>query len=156
MMDQEIIFLVEESPEGGYEARALGHSIFTEADTCEDLKRRGREESARRAPSATVERLSVSYFDGGLARTADGTIGLLTAYSRGLYSTEWVRIEQHSASACRIRRYKTEQADTQLTSGGVNTISSIPQPHEPDCHYLPGSRFGPFRHGAYRGRGLGG
>jgi len=38
MMDKEIIFLVEESPEGGYEARALGHSIFTEADTYADLK----------------------------------------------------------------------------------------------------------------------
>jgi len=38
VMEKEIIFLVEESPEGGYEARALGHSIFTEADTYEDLK----------------------------------------------------------------------------------------------------------------------
>ena len=38
-MDQEVIFLVEESPEGGFEARALGHSIFTEAETLEDLKR---------------------------------------------------------------------------------------------------------------------
>ena len=28
----EIIFLVEEAPEGGYTARALGASIFTEAD----------------------------------------------------------------------------------------------------------------------------
>lgn len=37
-MDKEIIFLVEESPEGGYEGRALGYSIFTEADTYEDLK----------------------------------------------------------------------------------------------------------------------
>ena len=37
-MDKEIMFLVEESPEGGYEARALGYSIFTEADTYEDLK----------------------------------------------------------------------------------------------------------------------
>ena len=37
-MDEEIIFLVHESDEGGYEAKALGHSIFTEADTCEDLK----------------------------------------------------------------------------------------------------------------------
>jgi hypothetical protein len=34
----EIIFLVEEAPEGGYTARALGHSIFTEADTWEELK----------------------------------------------------------------------------------------------------------------------
>lgn len=38
-MDTEIIFLVEESPEGGFEARSLGHSIFTEAETFEDLKR---------------------------------------------------------------------------------------------------------------------
>ena len=34
----EIIFSVEESPEGGFEARALGHSIFTQADTIEELR----------------------------------------------------------------------------------------------------------------------
>ena len=34
----EIIFAVEESPEGGFEARALGHSIFTQADTVEELR----------------------------------------------------------------------------------------------------------------------
>lgn len=34
----EIIFLVEESPEGGYIAKALGVGIFTEADTYEALK----------------------------------------------------------------------------------------------------------------------
>ncbi len=33
----EIIFLVEEAPEGGYVARALGESIFTEADDLENL-----------------------------------------------------------------------------------------------------------------------
>jgi hypothetical protein len=33
----ELIFLVEEAPEGGYVARALGESIFTEADTVEEL-----------------------------------------------------------------------------------------------------------------------
>ena len=33
----ELIFLVEESPEGGYTARALGESIFTEADSLVDL-----------------------------------------------------------------------------------------------------------------------
>ena len=38
-MNKEIIFMVEESPEGGYQARALGHDIFTEADTFEGLKR---------------------------------------------------------------------------------------------------------------------
>ncbi len=35
---KEIIFLVEDSPEGGYEARALGHSIFTDGDDLEQLK----------------------------------------------------------------------------------------------------------------------
>jgi len=34
----EIIFLVEPDPEGGYTAKALGHSIFTEADTWDELK----------------------------------------------------------------------------------------------------------------------
>jgi hypothetical protein len=33
----EIIFLVDEAPEGGYQARALGESIFTEADDLESL-----------------------------------------------------------------------------------------------------------------------
>jgi len=37
-MESEIIFLVEEAPEGGYQARALGYSIFTEADTVEQLR----------------------------------------------------------------------------------------------------------------------
>ena len=33
----EIIFIVEEAPEGGFTARALGASIFTEADRYDDL-----------------------------------------------------------------------------------------------------------------------
>ena len=33
----EILFLVEEAPEGGFTARALGESIFTEADDLESL-----------------------------------------------------------------------------------------------------------------------
>jgi hypothetical protein len=33
----ELIFLVEEAPEGGYTARALGESIFTEADDLSSL-----------------------------------------------------------------------------------------------------------------------
>lgn len=43
MREKEIIFLVEESPEGGYEARALGHAIFTEADSFEELKKQVRD-----------------------------------------------------------------------------------------------------------------
>ena len=34
----EIIFLVEETNEGGYQARALDYSIFTDAETMDDLK----------------------------------------------------------------------------------------------------------------------
>ena len=34
----EIIFLVEESDEGGYVAKALGVSIFTQAETLPELK----------------------------------------------------------------------------------------------------------------------
>lgn len=37
-MEKEIIFLVEEAAEGGFQAKALGHSIFTEANTFEELK----------------------------------------------------------------------------------------------------------------------
>lgn len=34
----EIIFLVEDAVEGGYSARALGESIFTEADDLDGLR----------------------------------------------------------------------------------------------------------------------
>ena len=37
-MDKEIVFFVEESIDGGYEARALGHPIFTEAGSLEEIK----------------------------------------------------------------------------------------------------------------------
>ena len=37
-MTNEIIFHVSDSPEGGFEAQALGHSIYTEADTVEELR----------------------------------------------------------------------------------------------------------------------
>ena len=39
----ELIFLVEEAPEGGFTARALGHSIFTEAETVERLREQVRD-----------------------------------------------------------------------------------------------------------------
>jgi predicted RNase H-like HicB family nuclease len=35
---EEIFFLIEETPEGGYTARALGESIFTQAETIEEIK----------------------------------------------------------------------------------------------------------------------
>lgn len=38
MTASEVIFAVEESAEGGFEARALGHPIFTQAETLEELR----------------------------------------------------------------------------------------------------------------------
>jgi hypothetical protein len=39
----EIVFVVEQAPEGGYTARAVGESIFTEADDLAQLHERARE-----------------------------------------------------------------------------------------------------------------
>ena len=38
MPDSEIVFQVRESPKGGYSARVVGYSIFTDGDDGEDLK----------------------------------------------------------------------------------------------------------------------
>lgn len=38
-MKTEILFVIEDSPEGGFIARAFGHSIFTEGDSLEDIKK---------------------------------------------------------------------------------------------------------------------
>jgi hypothetical protein len=39
----ELIFVVEEDPEGGYTARALGEAIFTESDDLDGLHERVRD-----------------------------------------------------------------------------------------------------------------
>ena len=39
----EIIFVIEEAPEGGFTARALGESIFTEAETLNTLRQQVRD-----------------------------------------------------------------------------------------------------------------
>jgi len=39
----ELIFMIEESLEGGFTARALGESIFTEAETLEELRQQVRD-----------------------------------------------------------------------------------------------------------------
>ena len=38
MPQSEIIFAVQESLEGGFEAKALSHSIYTEAETLDELR----------------------------------------------------------------------------------------------------------------------
>ena len=39
----ELIFVVEEAPEGGFIAKALGEAIFTEADKIDELKKNVKE-----------------------------------------------------------------------------------------------------------------
>ena len=36
---EEIFFIIEDEPEGGYTAHALGHSIITQGETIEDIKK---------------------------------------------------------------------------------------------------------------------
>lgn len=43
MRPAEIIFEVTEAPDGGYDARALGYSIFTQGDDWNDLKQMARD-----------------------------------------------------------------------------------------------------------------
>jgi hypothetical protein len=40
---EEMIFMVEVAPEGGFTAKALGASIFTEAETLEELREQVRD-----------------------------------------------------------------------------------------------------------------
>ncbi|MBS1657390.1 MAG: hypothetical protein K1X63_07895 [Chitinophagales bacterium] len=42
-MKSEIIFLVEEAPEGGYTAKALGEGIFTEGESLIEIKKNVKE-----------------------------------------------------------------------------------------------------------------
>jgi len=42
-VEREVIFLVEEEPEGGYAAKALGHAVFTQADSINELRRNVKE-----------------------------------------------------------------------------------------------------------------
>ena len=49
-MATEIVFLVEEDPDGGHTARAVGESIFTQADDTETLRKMVRDAVACHFP----------------------------------------------------------------------------------------------------------
>ena len=55
----EIIFLIEEAVEGGFTARALGESIFTEAETLDTLRQQVRD-AVREQRAREVDRLPAS------------------------------------------------------------------------------------------------
>ena len=56
------VFSVRKSPEGGYEARAVGFSIFTQADTMEQLRANVRE--AVRCHFGEAAKLPVIHLEG--------------------------------------------------------------------------------------------
>ena len=56
-----LIFIVEEAPEGGFTARALGASIFTEADDLADLHNQVR--NAVRCHFEEAERTKIIQLD---------------------------------------------------------------------------------------------
>lgn len=58
----EIIFVIEESPEGGYNARALGESIFTQADTIPELHARTRDAVQCHFPDGNAPKLIRLHF----------------------------------------------------------------------------------------------
>ena len=53
----EIIFAVEDAPEGGFSARAIGESIFIQAETVEELRARVRDAVHCHFDSATTPKL---------------------------------------------------------------------------------------------------
>lgn len=66
----EIIFLIEELPEGGYSARALGESIFTEADNLAQLHERARDAMLCHFEASNIPKLIRLHFvkdDQGIA-----------------------------------------------------------------------------------------
>ncbi len=54
-MCMELIFEVREAEEGGYVARALGQSIFTEAETWQELRENVREAASLHFEDAEVK-----------------------------------------------------------------------------------------------------
>jgi len=58
----EIIFVVEEAPEGGLTARAVGESIFTEAATMAELQARVRDAVRCHFETGTMPKLIRLHF----------------------------------------------------------------------------------------------
>jgi len=58
----EIIFIVEEAPEGGYSARAVGESIFTQAESVAELHDSVRDAVQRHFDPGTAPKLIRLHF----------------------------------------------------------------------------------------------
>ncbi|MGH8291554.1 MAG: 2-oxoisovalerate dehydrogenase [Steroidobacteraceae bacterium] len=58
----EIIFVVEDAPEGGFSARAVGESIFAQAETLDELRAQVRDAVRCHFDSGTAPRLIRLHF----------------------------------------------------------------------------------------------
>lgn len=58
----EIIFLVDEAPEGGFSARAAGESIFTQAESVDDLHKQVRDAVKCHFDAGSVQKLIRLHF----------------------------------------------------------------------------------------------
>ena len=58
----EIIFVVEDAPEGGFSARAVGQSIFTQAETVDELRANVRDAVHCHFDSGTAPKLIRLHF----------------------------------------------------------------------------------------------
>ena len=58
----EIVFLIEQAPEGGFTARALGESIYTEANEWSELEPRIREATLCHFEEGSAPRLIRLHF----------------------------------------------------------------------------------------------
>lgn len=67
---REIIFEVTEAPEGGYDARALGHSVFTQGDDWDDLRETVRDAVLGRCGGRGDSRMASASMTGARARFA--------------------------------------------------------------------------------------
>jgi hypothetical protein len=54
LTSMELIFEIRDAEEGGYYARALGHAIFTEAETWEELRKNALEAVSLHFEDSTV------------------------------------------------------------------------------------------------------
>ena len=68
-MNMELVFEVRDAEEGGYFARSLGHSVFTEAETWDELRTNVREAVTLHFKDEPVRpRLIVAIWDGSNPR----------------------------------------------------------------------------------------
>jgi len=81
----ELIFVVEEAPEGGYTARALGESIFTEADDLTQLEEQDTCQANVRGETVSRKTLSLMELVARPPAASASALGLPGEIEQGLH-----------------------------------------------------------------------